>query len=73
MNYYLAWIVVSLLLVYMAAELSYGGGSNFGCYRRPRDPLWPRWWKRGIYPPEPRDDSGKTPKPSPNKSPEIVD
>lgn len=74
MNWWLAVGVVVLLCVYFAVEIGWGGSrGDFVGYRRPRDPLWPRWWRRGLYPPEPRDDGGRPVKPSPTRSPEPVE
>lgn len=70
MNRALAYGLVVLLLIYFAVELGWGGGGgNIAQYRRPRDPLWPRWrWR-----PKPPDRGGASaPKPKP-RLPELVD
>lgn len=74
-NHILAWTVVGLLLTYWVAEEWYGGGRRGYDWRghMPKDVLWIRWRRRGLYPPEPPADGPKKPiKPKP-KMPELID
>lgn len=73
-NPVVAWVVAILLVVYVAVELGWGGGgSDFDVYRRPRDPLWPRWrWRPG--PPKPGRNPIEPAPPAPRtKAPEPVE
>lgn len=78
MNQILAWTVLIGLLVYMVVELGWGGNIR-DAWMWPvtsvkRKPIWwIRWRRSGLYPPEPRDDTPKQPKPIKPKTPELVD
>lgn len=75
MNYVLALVVYFMLCVWVAAEMGWGGSRSYDWRKHmPRDPLWIRWRRAGLYPPEPKsDDPGPAPtKPRP-KLPETVE
>lgn len=73
LNHILAFIVVAGLLVYFVVELGWGGGGSWkDTFLKPKDILWIRWRRIGLYPPEPKEDDPKPVKPVSPKTPETV-